>query len=339
MLKNLLIFITLFTGLHADNLTRKKDDVQFSIELGAKTDFWNPGVSGNVLGYDTEGLLLGLGKFKVKIYDTEVLSLEKFQTFKSSTNQNNLLAEYQDDKKHESTIDGVRLSLHLMKMINYFFDKDWLTGLNYEYNTRNFMGVGTLLQNSIYWYGNINGGVLNRDYSQLEKGNKLLFQTKFAGHKLFYQFDNIVTSLKGSYISVGAFDETWSKPTFIGDSGLNGELPIIFDSNYYSKGITVGMGITTNSLDIKTYVDYGLDNSMKIIQKDSSSVNYSKDITMYMMGFSVNYRFADVYSNRLFNTDILIGTNMQYSKITEDQNKNLDAETLYGVNFGIEVTF
>ena len=26
--------------------------------MGAKTDFWNPGLSGNVLEYDTEGLYL-----------------------------------------------------------------------------------------------------------------------------------------------------------------------------------------------------------------------------------------------------------------------------------------
>lgn len=319
--------------------SRKNDDVKFSLELGAKTDFWNPGLAGNVLKYDTEGIFLGFGKLKLKLYDSDVFSIEKYGTFSSSKNQDDLLSQYKSDQKEESTIDGLRVSLQLMKVINYLFDTDWIDGFDYEYNTRNFIGSATLLQNSIYWYGQTNNGVLNKDFYLLERGNNLSFQTKFRSHKFSYRFENILKDLNNTYLSLGIFDAEWSKPTFIGDTGLNGELPVIFDSNYYFRGISTAIGAKDKYYDVKAYFDYGLDNEMKIIQKGGNYTNYNKDVNIYTIGVQADYRFLDIYTNNYFTTDMLIGAKMQYNKITQDDNIDIDAETLYSVNAGIEIIF
>ena len=341
MSKSNLLLIIPFISINLNASSPKNDDVKFAIEVGGETGFWNPGISGNVMEYDTEGLFLSFGKLKVKLYDSDVFTLEKYGTLTSSENQDELLASYQNDKKQASSIDGIRVSLQLIQVINYLFDKNWLNGLEYEYNTRDFMGSATLLQNSVYWYGKLNDGIRNEDFSLLEEGDNLSFKTKFTSHKLSYRFDDILnnlTGLKGNYLSVGIFDEEWSKPTFVGDTGLNGELPVVFDSNYYSKGISAKIGIKKAHYDINTYFDYGLDNEMEIIQKGDNYSNLNKNIDIYTVGLKGDYRFEDIYSTNLFATDIIIGAGVQYNKITQD-NSDLDAETLYGINAGVEVIF
>jgi len=327
------------SATETDTTSPKNDDVKFAIEVGSKGGFWNPGLSGNVLNYETEGLYLGYGKLKLKLYDSDVLTLEKYGTLTSGENQSELLAQYKDDRKHDSSLDGIKISIQLMKVINYLFDKEWLTGLNYEYNTKNFIGDATLEQTSKYWYGNLHNGKNEVDFSRLKIGQRLAFKTKFTSHKLSYRFENILKNLKGSYISTGIFDQEWSKPTFVGDTDDHGEEPIIFDSNYYSKGLSGAIGMVDKSYDIKAYFDYGVDNEMKIIQKGDNYSDLNKDIDVYTMGLKADYRFIDVYSTDMFATDIIVGAGMQYNKITQNGSIDLDAETLYGVNAGIEVVF
>lgn len=317
----------------------KNHDVKFALEFGAQTDFWNPGLAGNVLNYDTEGIFLGFGKFKVKLYDSDVFTIEKYNTLSSSNTQDDLLAQYKSGKKQESTIDGMKVSLQLMDVLNYIFKKEWLNGLEYEYDSRDFIGTATVLQNSLYWYGKTKNAVVGEDYTLLERGNDLSFKTKFTGHKLSYRFDNVLKKVKGSYVSFGVFDEEWSKPTFVGDSGLNGELPIIFDANYYSTGISSAVGIKNSKYKLRAYLDYGVDNEMKIIQKGGNYESYNNDIDLYRWGLDADYRFSDVYSNNYLTTDILLGLGMQYNQIVEDGSIDLDAETLYSINAAIEIVF
>ncbi len=322
-----------------DTTSPKNDDVKFAIEIGSKGGFWNPGLSGNVMDYDAEGLYLGFGKLKVKLYDSDVFTIEKYGTLTSSNNQNELLAEYKDNKKRDSTIDGMKISLQLIKVINYLFDKAWLDGLGYEFNTRDFIGSATLLQNVVFWRGKTQNGVLDEDYFQREVGQNLSFKTKFTSHKLFYRFEDIIKQVKGSYISTGIFDEEWSKPTYVGDKALNDERPIVFDANYYSQGISGAVGIKNSNYDIKAYLDYGINNEMKVIQKDDSTSKYNRDIDVYEWGLKADYKFPDVYSNNLLTTDIIIGARMQYNQIIQNIDNELDAEVLYGVNTAIEIIF
>jgi hypothetical protein len=338
LLSSLLSAEELISKVDENSSSRKGDTVQIAIEMGGKTNFWTPGIAGNVIDYKTEGLYLGFGKLKLKLYNNDVFTVEKYATFSGTKKQNDLLAEYKDDRKHESSIDGIRVTLQLMKVINFLFDKEWLTGLNYEFDTRNFLGNAKLLQTSKRWFGRIEGGVDGEDYNRIEEGTNLAFKTKFTSHKLSYQFEDVINFTKGDYISVGLFDEEWSKPTFIGDS-LLGEEPLVFDANYYTRGISSAVGVKTDNYSVETYLDYGADNKMDIIQKGDNYSRLNKDIKMYRVGAKGNYKFKDVYTTNFFTTDIIVGAEMQYNQLTQGGTIALDAETLYGVNAGIEVTF
>ena len=322
-----------------NNSSIKNDAVKFSLELGAKTDIWSPGLSKNVIDYQTEGLLLGYGKIKLKLYDSDVISIEKYTTLSSSHTQDDLLEYYKDDRKHKSNINGLRVSVQVIKVLNYIFKQEWLNGFNYEYNTQNFIGDATLKTNAVYWYGEIDGGVRNRDFSLLEKSDRLSFKTTFKVHKLSYAWSEISKHIKGIYASVGIFDEEWSKPTFIGDTSLKGSLPIIFDANYYSQGITTALGIKNHNYNIKAFFDYGINNEMKVIQKKHQYSNLNKDVNIYMMGLNANYRFTDIYTREKFATDIVLGTQLQYNKIHQGGDIKLDAEKLYSFHAGIEIIF
>ena len=322
------------------NVTKIKESVKFAIELGGKNDFWTPGITGNIIDYKTEGLLLGSAKLKVKLYDSDVFTLEKYGTFGASNNQKELLEIHKNDRKKASSIDGFKVSIQLFKVVNYLFDKEYLDGFNYEFDRQNFIGESNVLQNSVYWYGRLNGAIRGEDYDIAESTDRLSFKTKFTSHRLFYKFENLLKSVEGSYVLVGAFDEEWSKPTVAGYTAFNGELPIIFDANYYAQGVMGAIGIEQPHYNIQTYFDYGLNNEMKAIKKGENYSSLNRDVDMYMIGLKVNYNFLDIYSKKnLFTTNATIGARVQATQITENSSINVDAETLYGINASIEVVF
>jgi hypothetical protein len=323
------------TKIASSTDSRKDDDVQFALEIGAKTDIWNPGLSEEdgqyLLKYDTEGLYLGYATLKTKIHNTDVFTFEKFSTLASSNNQKELLSEYKNDKKRESSIDGYKFSIHLMKILDYWFDSDFLTGLEYRYKTRNFIGEAELQRNALYWFGK-EPGVLEEDYFSYKEGSKLSFKTKFTDNRLVYNV------MRGA-LSLGVFDTKWSKPTSIGEYSESGD-SIIFPAKYEVRGISLGIAYREKNrfgglFEGKSIFDYGIDSSIYI--NDNKKVD---DIELMTFGVDLIYIIPKIYSSRYLNLDFIIKGGYHQTKASQDEASNIvDKETLYSVQTALEFTF
>jgi len=271
-------------------------DVQFALELGAKTDFWEPGLSKkegqDILEYDTKGLYLGYAILKTKIYNTDVFTLEKFSTLKSGNEQKELLSEYRNDKKEESSINGFKMSIHLMKILNYWFDSDFLSGLEYKYQTRNFIGKAKLQENALYWFGE-SPGLEYIDFFSYNKDSILEFQTKFTDHRLVYTWNSNKNNI--NYV-FGVFDSKWSKPAYIGVTTKNSEEPVLFSSNYRIKGVTAGFDMTFGNLGFDIYYDYGIDNKFELTKETSAKdlIPDDMDLHMYTFGAKMDYTIPNI---------------------------------------------
>lgn len=318
--------------------SRKNDAVKFSIETGAKTDFWNPGLSKEdgqtLLKYDTEGLQLGYATLKAKIYNTDVFTVEKFSTLKSSDNQEKLLLEYKDDKKKESSLDGVKMSIQFVKILNYWFDTDFLDGFEYKYQTRNFIGKAELQDDALYWFGE-NPGILDTDYYKFAKGSELLFKTKFEDQRL----------LLGNNLFIGWFKSKWSKPTYIGSTTAD-RYSIIYPAKYEVQGVSIGIKAKSDNLSVNFYYDYGIDNNM-YLNNDSNLKNTLSqddiDLKMYALGLDLEHTY-NIYSNNSSNLDFIIGGKLYYSSVNTTPKessdlKKIDEEALYGVHTSLAFTF
>jgi hypothetical protein len=344
------------TKISSKTDSRKDDNVQFSLEFGVKTDFWEPGLSKEeggeeLLKYDTEGLYLGYAKFKTKIYDTDVLTLEKFGTLKSSDTQSKLLNAYENDRKKDSSFQGYRASIQVMKILNYLFDTNVLDGLEYSYTTRNFMGSATLGKDSIYWFGN-NPGNINTDYLEYEKDKVISFQTKFINQELLYRFGNLFdrggdnpdgNSMRGI---LGVYYENWEKPTYIGNT-FNGN-PVLFDGKYKSTGALVGfeLGSKTFNFGLKWYI--GIDNEFQLANNYSASDDFDRTLGMQKADIYFIKKYPKIYSTDYFDVGFLIKGNYIYSVVTNGSSfhqkgtpepEKKDAETLYGIGLAFDVTF
>ena len=323
-------------------------DVQFSLEVGSKIDFWDPGLSKedgqDLLDYDTEGLFLGYATLKTKIYGTDVFTLEKFSTLLSSPEQKELLSEYKADRKEGSSLDGYKVSIQLMKVLNYLFDTNILNGLEYKYQTRNFIGEAKLADNALYWFGT-SPGLLDIDYNQFQKGSKLSFQTKFTDSRILYNFTS--KDVEGMSLYIGAFHSEWSKPAYIGTTSREKNLPLIFPAKYEITGASIGLKSEGDGLNFNVYLDYGIDNNMILNNgrnfKDTLNEEDS-DLVMVSYGLDVDYTFPNIYSSHYFNLDFIISgnvysSNMQANPEGENNSEIFDEELLYGINAAFEVRF
>ena len=339
-------------------------DVQFALEIGATTDFWEPGLSKEqggekLLKYDTEGLYLGYAKFKTKIYGTDVLTLEKFGTLKSSDTQSKLLNAYTEDRKKDSSFQGYRASIQVMKIFNYLFDTNVLDGFEYSYTTRNFLGSATLGKDSIYWFGN-NPGNINTDYLEYEKDKVISFQTKFINQELFYKFLNVFDSEEdiddesGATIMLGIYDSKWEKPTYIGTT-FN-DKPVLFDGRYKSTGVLLGIEgkrkIVKYGFDMyyksgfKLY--YGIDNEFQLANNYSASDVFDRTLGMEKGDLYIIIGFPKIYSTDYFDVGFSIKGNSSYSNVTSGSSihkkgtpepEEKDAEQLYDIGLVFDITF
>ena len=326
-------------------------DVKFALELGAKTNFWEPGLSkeqggGELLKYDTEGLYLGFTKFKTKIYGTDVLTLEKLETLKSSNNQSKLLSAYKDDRKKDSSFQGYRASIQVLKILNYLFDMDILDGLEYSYTTRNFIGSATLVKDSIYWFGDVPGSI-NTDYVELKKDKVMSFQTKFINQELLYKFGNLFEDNNSSVrFMLGIYHDNWEKLTYIGNR-FQGK-PVLFDGKYGSSGALLGLelGSTTFDFGLKWYI--GIDNKFDLTNDYSAKDEFDRSLGMQKAEIYIIKKYPKIYSTNYFDIGFLIQGNYLYSAITNGSSfhqkgtpepEKKDAESLYGIGLAFDITF
>jgi len=336
--------------------SRKDDDVQFALELGAKTDFWNPGLpkeegGEELLKYDTEGLYLGYATFKTKIYGTDVLTFEKFGTLKSSDNQDQLLEQYKDNRKKDTSFQGYKASIEIMKIVNYLFDTKILEGLGYQYTNRNFISTAMANKDSVYWFGS-NPGLITQDYINLTKGNKISFATTFRNHELFYKFrkyrheflnSKVDSSNKDSqYFMFGFFDKEWEKPTYLGT--YYNSNPLIFDATYKSRGILLGLGIESSSFDVELKYSKGLNDDIQLSNLGSANNYINGKTSMDEVEFSLLKRFPDIYTSNYYDIDLILNGNALYTDIKQETSSNqkgvdVDAETIYSVGVSFEIIF
>ena len=322
------------------NASVQNHTFKFALETGIKQNHWNPGLAKSdgqyLLNYDTEGINVYYGKLKGKVKNTDIFVLEAYRPIDDSANQKYLISERKRDDKENSFIEGVRFSIHLSKLLDYLLETDTIGNFDFEYESRNFVGLGTLTQNSFYWFGQ-NTGDINQDYLPIEKGTNLSFKTKFETYKLIYTWEKL---LGGFDFSLGGFDATWSKPTFTQTYALK-EVPVFFHANYHTQGVSLNIGQEEKNYKIKAFLDYGLNNEIKLTNTISASdiLEQNEKLSMMIYGLTADRRI-NLFTHKKVYFDFVIGGNVQYSKIGRDYtDTKLDAEFNWGYHVGLEATF
>jgi len=313
--------------------TIKDRSVQHRIEGGVQNDYWNPGLHQNVIDYETEGLFLQYLKYKLRLEQTDIFSLEYYESVDKSRNQKELLQEFKGDQKRTSVVDGFYVSIHTLKFIDNLFDINFFKHINFQFEQRNFIGDGTLTNNVAFWTGG-KEGQYNEAYTILHPGDILSFKTKFDSYKVFYTQDKFIGNMYGS---IGAFQMTWSKPTFLNEYLDNfGRIPLTYDAKYKSTGISLNIGQKWKNADIKAFIDYGLDNSVVV----ASNVPLDGDIQVIIGGAELNIEPWNLYISKDLAIDVTAGLNAQWTKVGQDYGDiKLDGEFNYGFKTNILVTF
>ena len=311
----------------------KDRSVQHRLEGGIKNDYWNPGLHQNVLNYETEGLFLKYAKYKFRLDQTDIFSLEYYESVNNSRKQKELLQEFKGDQERTSVVDGFYISLHTLKFIDSLFDVNFFRHVNFQFEKRNFIGDGTLTSNAAFWTGG-KEGQYNEAYTIVHPGDILSFKTKFDSYKVLYTQEKFMNDFYGS---VGAFKMTWSKPTFLNEylDDFN-RIPLTYDAKYESTGISLNMGRKWKEANIKAFVDYGLDNKMAV----ASDVSLDGDIQVIIAGAELSFDSWNLYTSKNLAVDVTAGANAQWTKVGQEYGDiELDGEFNYGFKANLSVTF
>ena len=144
----------------------EQDDVKFIIDSSLSTARWKPGLSSidkreqKLLDYKTEGLKLYSVKGTINIFDSDVLTIEKYGTFANTTSQRQLIKLYKEDKSHDTAIKGLNISVKVFLLLKYFYFKEYkyLDALEYQYSSYKFSGLASNSTPVLFWYGSTTNG-------------------------------------------------------------------------------------------------------------------------------------------------------------------------------------
>ena len=349
MFRSFSIILFLFSSfLYANENNRsifdnpRYDSINLVTEVRGQVEYWSPGLSEDegqfLLKYDTEGLNVLLTKFKLQMHDSDIATYEFFL----SDTKNRLKAEHKKNQQGEAYAEGVRWSIHIGKLLAYLFDEDCLNNFKFEHTKRDFIGNLKITEedneigyksNPCFWHGED----CEDPNSMYEYGDRFTFETKFRQDKLFYTFDNLYWD---SYASVGLFDISWAKPTFIGTYIIR-ELPVFFDAKYHSQGVSLDVGKKTQNHDFKAYFDWGADNTMDLTDNmEINDIINDAKLSMFMAGTSYDYTLQDFYTNDYFTIDISFGSYIRWIRMGREYTDfGLDGELNYGLNANVEFIF
>lgn len=312
--------------------TRSDDTFKTTLETGINNDYWNPGLQKDIIKYDTEGLFLWHLKAKFKLNQTDIASVEYYTSVDNKDKLKESLEEFKADKEKTTFMEGFYISIHTLKLLDDWFDTDIFHHINFEFDKRYFVGNGTLTGNTAFWYGE-KEAQYNNGYKILHKGDILSFKTKFDSYKVYYTYKN---NQKDAYMSIGAFDMSWSKPTFLNDSIANGRIPVTYDATYNTTGITANIGKKWKNLDIKAFVDYGIDNNIEV----ASDIDVEGDLQMFIAGVNADFKVFKLYSNDILDLDVMGGAYAQFTRVGQEYgDTKLDGEFNYGFKTGLALTF
>jgi len=315
---------------------RRHDSINIAVEVNSKVDYWNPGLSGeegqSLLIYKTEGLNAVIGKVKLQLYDSDIASFEYFLTPKSKSSKN----EYKKNQNKNAFAEGMRWSIHIGKIMAYLTDIEFLNGFGFEYTKRDFEGnvrISNNVNKVAYWHDDA--------YEDFYERNDLFhFHTKFTKAEFFYTYDDIWNN--DYYVSVGAFDINWAKPSALDEIVAYGEIPVFFDARYHSQGLSFDIGKKDKNYDFNFYFDIGLNNEIDLTNNVSidNILEDDETYTMYMAGSNFDYIWSDIYKTKFFTTDISIGGDVRLIQMGRDYTSfRLDGELNYGLNAKVEFIF
>lgn len=340
LILNTLIFAQI--SIPSDNNishTPETDDVKFIIASSLSTARWKPGLSSvdkfnqKLLDYKTEGLKLYSIKGKVNIFDSDVLTIEKYGTFSSTKHQSQLIKLYKEDKNKNATLSGLNISIKVFLLLKYFYLKDYnyLDALEYQYYSYQFSGLATNRTSAIFWYGETTNGIENKDFFKLSRESKIDFFTDFKENILYViELANMIQNFPITSAKIGLYNIHWLKPLFLGSYSQN-DIPIIHYTELVSSGMTLDLSHKFHQ-NFKTGINlsYGFDNHINY-------TNNSLDIDYYSYKFYLNYN-QKIYSHSSYSI-FTYGKVFSNKKIFQNNNFTLNNENVNGVSFGLQIVF